>query len=119
MARGEEGGADAVGNDVREAADSPDARHLDTLPPEKELEHADKLQDVELKGTYATWLLWGMGVQVAVADLAFFCYGFWRGWDISASVMSVWLSAAVVEVIAVALVVTRYLFPSRGSPPGA
>jgi hypothetical protein len=100
-------------NEVRVAAGSPDAKALEALPPELELEHADKLQDMQLKGTYARWLLWGMGIQVAVADLAFFLYGFWIGWDVSASVMSVWLTAAVVEVIAVALVVTRYLFPRR------
>jgi hypothetical protein len=108
-----DGAAGPAGSQVRDAAASPEARPLEALPPESELEHADKRQDIDLKGQYAKWLLWGMGVQVAVADLAFFMYGFWRGWDISASVMSVWLSAAVIEVIAVALVVTRYLFPNR------
>jgi hypothetical protein len=39
-------------------------------------------------------------------------YGFWNGWDIPGSTIIAWLSSTVVQVITVALVVTKSLFPS-------
>lgn len=52
-------------------------------------------------------------IQVGIADIVFVIYGFWNGWDIPGGTMNAWLGATVVQVIAVALVVARSLFPSR------
>jgi hypothetical protein len=52
-------------------------------------------------------------VQVAIADLVFLIYGFANGWELPAGTMPAWLGAAVAQVIAVAIVVARSLFPTR------
>lgn len=52
-------------------------------------------------------------VQVVIADAAFLLYGFWNDWEIPGSTISAWLGAAVVQVIAVGLVIARSLFPSH------
>jgi len=62
-------------------------------------EIADKVMDATFK-------------QIVIADLVFVLYGFWRGWDIG-SAINVWLAAAVANVISVALVIVRSLFPGR------
>lgn len=54
-----------------------------------------------------------MGAQVVVADVVFFIYAYAAGWHISDRVISAWLGATVVQVVAVALTVTRGLFPPR------
>jgi len=46
----------------------------------------------------------------------FLIYGFWNHWHIPGSTMIAWLSSTVVQVIAVALVVTNSLFPSEKPP---
>jgi hypothetical protein len=51
-------------------------------------------------------------VQVVIADVAFFIYGFWNEWEIPGGTINAWLAATVVQVIAVGLVITRSLFPS-------
>jgi hypothetical protein len=60
-----------------------------------------------------------VAIQVGIADIAFLIYGFWNGWDIPGGTIVAWLSATVVQVIAVGLVVTKSLFPSGGleAPP--
>lgn len=89
-------------------------RPLDDLRPSPDLDRVDYKLDIKLKKTYAISLLAGLGVQLIVADVLFVLYAA-RGvhWKISASVMDVWIGATVVEVIAVVLVVTTYLFPNR------
>ena len=51
--------------------------------------------------------------QVVIADLVFLVYAFAKSWDIPSGTMNAWLGATVVQVIAVALVITRSLFPNR------
>jgi hypothetical protein len=50
--------------------------------------------------------------QIALADFIFVIYAFVNHWDIDA-LLGAWLGATVVQVIAVALVVVKSLFPSR------
>ncbi len=78
----------------------------------------DHLQDIRLKKTYATWLLRLVTVQLIVADAVFITYA-WAGehWRLDTSVIQVWLVATLVELIGVALVVTRNLFPRRDRKP--
>lgn len=89
---------------------------LDELDPH---DHAgihgfDLRQDVQLKRRYAKWLLILVAGQLIVADAIFVAYA-WagKGWELSAGVVEVWLAATLVELIGVALVITRYLFPRR------
>jgi hypothetical protein len=73
----------------------------------------DMTQDIKLKKRYANGALIIMGIQILVADAVFAWYGDANEWDIPVAAISLWLTAAVVEVIGVALVVARYLFPRR------
>lgn len=77
----------------------------------------DYEQDIELKKTYAAWLLRVMTIQIALADAGFFLYGFANSWDIEPIVMEFWLSSAVVQVIGIVYVIARYLFPRRDRGP--
>jgi hypothetical protein len=79
----------------------------------------DHWQDIQLKKTYAKWLLILVAAQLLVADAVFVTYA-WagNGWHLEASVIQVWLGATLVELIGVALVITRYLFPRRDGASG-
>jgi hypothetical protein len=80
----------------------------------KALVGIDHWQDIQLKKTYARWLLRLVAVQLFVADAVFVVYA-WAGehWRLDTGVVQVWLVATLVELIGVALVITRYLFPRR------
>jgi hypothetical protein len=58
-----------------------------------------------------------LGAQLFVADAIFVVFA-WAGsgWDLTPGVMEVWLVATVVQVVGVAAVVTRHLFPNRDRP---
>ncbi len=110
---------DAEGSSERALANDIAQGLLSGTRPEGEVEldrvrRQDAAQDVRLKRLYAYFLPGVMVAQLAVADLGFFLYA-WLGvgWRIETSIMHVWLGATVVEVIAIVLVVTRYLFPRR------
>lgn len=62
-----------------------------------------------------------MAAQIATADVVFVLYAANNGWDIPVVAINVWLGAAVVQVVALAHTVARYLFPSNGgtAPDGA
>lgn len=93
-----------------------DLREAEGLDPhDHQLLHGiDHWQDIQLKRTYAKWLLLLMAGQLVVADAIFVVYA-WAGehWHLDAGVIQVWLAATLVELIGVALVITRYLFPRR------
>jgi hypothetical protein len=84
----------------------------------KALVGVDHWQDIQLKKTYAKWLLILVAFQLLVTDTAFIAYA-WvgMGWELEASVIQVWLGSTLVELIGVALVITRYLFPRRDRSP--
>jgi hypothetical protein len=109
----------------RPAADLDGTLSAETLkgmvPPEEFDPHdhealagIDHWQDISLKETYAKRLLWLVIGQLVVADVVFVVYA-WAGkeWRLEPGVIEVWLAATLVELIGVALVVTRYLFPRR------
>jgi hypothetical protein len=79
----------------------------------------DHWQDIQLKKTYAKWLLILVAAQLVVADAVFVAYA-WAGndWRLETSVIQIWLGATLVELIGVALVITRYLFPRRDRAGG-
>lgn len=84
----------------------------------KALVGIDRWQDIQLKKSYARWLLILVAAQLVVADAVFIAYA-WAGshWHLDASVVQFWLAATLVELIGVALVITRYLFPRRDLSP--
>lgn len=86
-----------------------------TLPAFYEQEKKEREQDIALKRWYAIALLVGLGAQIVIVDAVLTLYA-WKGvhWHIEPLISDVWLGATVVEVIAVVLVVTQHLFPSRG-----
>jgi hypothetical protein len=78
--------------------------------------HAKQLEENrKLRKRIADHISLAVAIQVAIADVAFLIYGFWNGWEIPGSTIVAWLSATVVQVIAVGLVVTKSLFPAGGS----
>jgi hypothetical protein len=80
----------------------------------KALVGIDHFQDIKLKKKYANWLLWLITVQLIVADAVFIVYAKeGEHWRLDAGVIQVWLVTTLVELIGVALVITRYLFPRR------
>jgi hypothetical protein len=92
------------------------ATQLEGLDPHdhKALIGLDHWQDIQLKRTYAKWLLILVAVQLFIADVVFVSYA-WagEGWHLQPGVIQVWLVSTLVELIGVALVITRYLFPRR------
>jgi hypothetical protein len=65
----------------------------------------------------ALWVAYAIGAQVLVADLAFFIYGFGNDWHIPVEAIVAWLSAAVVQVLAVGHAITKSLFPPHAQSP--
>jgi hypothetical protein len=66
---------------------------------------------------YAYGAMIAMGVQILIADVAFYWYGYEHvtggyRWQIPAGAIQVWLGATVVQVIGIVLVIARSLFPS-------
>jgi hypothetical protein len=66
------------------------------------------------------WLGYGslgvLAAQLAVADVAFFIYGYHKGWKIPASAIEIWLGAVVVQLFIVVQGIGTYLFPGEDSP---
>lgn len=100
--------------EVRDALAAPGSVGVIDLPPFYEEDKKDRAQETALKKFYAKWLLVGLGAQIAVIDAAMMLYA-WRGvhWKIDTNLVSVWLSATVVETVSIVYVVTRHLFPER------
>jgi hypothetical protein len=81
----------------------------------RELARSKAEQEIGFRKMYANGALVAMGIQVLIADAAFYIYGYANGWHIPSSAIEVWLAAVVVQVIGVVLVITRSLFPSDKS----
>jgi hypothetical protein len=79
---------------------------------ERETRAKQAEENRKLRKRIADHVSLAVAVQVGIADAAFLVYGFWNGWNIPGATMIAWLSATVVQVIAVALVVTKSLFPA-------
>lgn len=78
-----------------------------------DVEERRKAQFVDLRSGYGWGLLVLMYLQVALANGIFIYYARARQWDVPSSVMQVWLGATVVQVIGIATIVVRHLFPSK------
>jgi hypothetical protein len=103
--------------EVHQALLAGNIHRVHKLPPTKdELERYHLQQDLELKERYGNRLLRLVTVQLVIADIVFVLY-FIIGvhWDLPEGVIYVWLVTTLVELVGVATVVTRYLFPRRDS----
>jgi hypothetical protein len=70
--------------------------------------------DRELRKKIANKVFVAAVVQVILADVGFAIYATTRGWsNVRPGTMNAWLGAAVVQVVAVALVIARSLFPAK------
>jgi hypothetical protein len=98
-------------------ADAHAQRLHEAAVQERETHARQAEENRKLRKRIADHVSLAVAVQVGVADLAFLVYGFWNGWAIPGATIVAWLSATVVQVIAVGLVVTKSLFPS-GAPQG-
>lgn len=77
-----------------------------------------RTEEHELRKTVAKCVYAATALQVVAADVAFYRYAsLGRDWNVPTAAISAWLAATVVQVIAVLLVVTRYLFPERRRKP--
>lgn len=55
-----------------------------------------------------------LALQIAYVDWVFWEYADrGRNWKVEASVMNAWLAATVIEVIGIATIVVRHLFPRQ------
>lgn len=94
-----------------EAAGNP-AESLDGATPLEtfeELQRQDFKQDIDLKARYADAILKMLAGQVLIANLIFAVYLYLNN-SPESEVMVAWLASVVVEVIGVAVIVTKYLF---------
>lgn len=90
---------------------------LSELGPIAQLQHQDFQQDINLKKTYSRIILGAVLLQLVVSNAVFVAYA-WIGmdWQVPSAVIGAWFSATIVEMIGLAWVVTKYLFPNRDGP---
>lgn len=94
-------------------------RSIRRVPTKEELDRRDQEQDIKLKKLYARGILGLLLIQTIATNVGFFLYMI-RGEDYSPppEVMIAWLTSVVVEIIGIAVVVTRYLFPNGPNGSG-
>jgi hypothetical protein len=82
---------------------------------DRRLDLARKASDIGLGKRVANGVLLAMAFQIVAADVVFYLYGHASRWRYPVAAIDGWLAATVIQVIAVVLVITRYLFPTGGS----
>ncbi|MCD2197692.1 hypothetical protein LQ327_30405 [Actinomycetospora endophytica] len=107
-------GASEVGVETA-AAVARRGRHRHPAPTLDDSDREDRAWDVWFKKVYGITLLVVVVGQVVAADVGFFWYAISRSWDIAPPIGVAWLSAAVVQVIGLAWIVIRSVFPPE--PP--
>jgi hypothetical protein len=81
------------------------------------LREGNAKQDLELRETYAKWLLGILAIELVVVNVIFCLYAAkGQDWRLPDGVIQIWLAATVVQVVGIVTVVTRYLFPRRDQP---
>jgi len=79
------------------------------------LRDADHRLDLHLKRVIGYGAIGAAGAQIVLSNIVFAYYVWWREAELSGQVVVAWYTGVVVEVIGILLVVTRYIFPGRGS----
>lgn len=105
---------------ARESSLPEELRHLPERDRAQAIQLKRKAAELEhrLKNRYATWILILLGGQLLAVNAIFTAFA-WVGedWELSTSVVQVWLAATVVQIVGVVYVVTRHLFPNRDGGP--
>lgn len=80
----------------------------------REHQLTERVEEHRLRKAVAKWTYLATAAQIVIADSVFVVYA-WAGksWNVPTPAIAAWLSATVVQVIAVVLVITRYLFPGK------
>ncbi len=83
----------------------------------KDLANQQQSTRNQLAGWYGWTLLGILAAQIIFADVVFLLYANSDEveWDIDPVVMNVWLGATVVQIVGIATVVVRSLFPRQDS----
>jgi hypothetical protein len=97
---------------ISELGDDHKRRFHEAWVKEHETHAKQADDDREMRKDIAERVFRAISIQVVIADLAFFIYGFGNNWHIPAGTVGAWLGAVVIQVIAVGLVITRSLFPT-------
>ncbi|MEZ0577300.1 hypothetical protein [Nocardioides sp. MH1] len=74
-----------------------------------------QIDEHDLRKRVAKYTYVATAVQIGIADAVFVMYAWWGvSWSVPTEAIAAWLGATVIQVIAVLLVITRYLFPDGG-----
>ena len=68
--------------------------------------------DRKLKERYATFILWGLGIQLLLMNVIFILKGF-NCIELSDTELSVFTGATLLEIFGVITIITTHLFPRR------
>jgi len=82
----------------------------------QDIKHKDAYakQELELRQTYAGWLLLLLALQLVLANVIFWVYAeVGEHWKLPDGVIQIWLGATVVQMVGIVTVVTVHLFPKR------
>lgn len=104
---------------VRVTEDSiPEQSLKETTKDLDKLRLADHELDHNLKKCLGFGAVIVLGLQMTITNVACVVYG-WaivhRGESIPDAALVAWMSSTIVEIVALALVVTKYLFPESGN----
>lgn len=78
----------------------------------------DHRLDYALKKALGRWAIRLLAAQMVITNAGCIAYGYVvvdRGGDIPTEALIGWMSATIVEIVALALVVAKYLFPESGN----
>jgi hypothetical protein len=113
-ASGPPAGAGGVGGAVEAliASANPPPAAKDKLEEDRRRAAGERLKiSIKLAKLIGYGALIAVVVQVVLADVAFFVYGFANHWKIPAAAISAWLAAIVIQVVGVVMVVAKDILP--------
>jgi hypothetical protein len=77
-----------------------------------------RIRDARTDSRLREWLgygaIWGAGLQLLSANVAFYIYAIHKDFNIPPEVIIGWLTATVAQVVGIVLVIAKYLFPEGG-----
>ncbi len=91
-------------------------RRLQRLDPFDALRMEHLRQRHTMRRSWSTFLMWVLGVQMSVVDVVFVIYA-WAGvkWNIPPVAISAWLGALIVQVVGIATIVVKGIFPEESA----
>lgn len=73
----------------------------------------NQLQNLKLRNDVANAAMWAVGIQMGLTNIVFLVYMWQNSFDLQPPVMIAWMSCTVVQIVGIALVVAKGLFPQR------